>query len=223
MSGATKMCPNGHVMDATWDRCPYCPDPTRAPRPPVPPTRVAGAAPPPGMVPGGFPPPPPGPPPGYPGAPPYGAPPPPPAPPHGAPPGFQAAPPAAARPKAGGAGRKTRVFAAEEAAEKKVPVVGWLVALTGKHKGEDFRIREGKNTIGSSPDCDIVLTDDYVSSKHARINYIQKGDERVFVLVDLDSANGTYLNDSEEPVYHEELVDNDTITFGRTKCKFKCL
>ena len=40
MSGGTKMCPNGHVMDATWDRCPYCPDPGRmAPRAPVPPTR----------------------------------------------------------------------------------------------------------------------------------------------------------------------------------------
>ncbi len=36
----TKMCPNGHVMEATWDRCPYCPDPGRMGRGPIPPTRV---------------------------------------------------------------------------------------------------------------------------------------------------------------------------------------
>ena len=119
--------------------------------------------------------------------------------------------------------KKTRVFAEEATAEKKVPVVGWLVALTGKHKGEDFRIREGTNTVGSAPGSDICLTDDHMSSKHANIKYVVKGDERVYVLHDLDSTNGTFLNDSDEPVFHEELVDNDTIMFGTTKCKFKCL
>jgi len=199
MSGGTKMCPNGHVMDATWDRCPYCPDPGRmAPRAPVPPTRVGGVQP---MA-----------------APPM--PPPMPMPmPMAAPPMPMAAPP----PRPGAAAKRTRVFAEEQAAEKKLPVVGWLVSLNGKHKGEDFRIREGKNTIGSAPGSDILLTDDHMSGKHANINYVVKGDERVFVLVDLDSTNGTFLNDSEEPIYHEELVDNDTITFGTTKCKFKCL
>jgi pSer/pThr/pTyr-binding forkhead associated (FHA) protein len=102
-------------------------------------------------------------------------------------------------------------------------VVGWLVALTGNHRGDDFRIREGKNSIGSAPGVDILITDGHISSKHANINYIVRGDERVFVLVDLDSTNGTFLNDSDEMVYHEELVDNDTITFGTTRCKFKCL
>ncbi len=205
MSAGTKMCPNGHVMDATWDRCPYCPQAgggQAGGRAPVPPTRVGAAMPPP-MAP----------------------PPPPPPMPHMAPPPPQ-------QPQRGGGGpggrgggdhKRTKVFAEEVAEQKKLPVVGWLVCLNGKHKGEDFRIREGKNTIGGDPKCDIVLSDDHVSSKHANINYIAKGDERVFVLVDLDSTNGTFLNDSEEPVYHEELVDNDTISFGTTKCKFKCL
>ena len=185
MSGGTKMCPNGHVMDATWDRCPYCPAPARMQgRAPVPPTRVGSAMPMPQPM---------------------------------------APPPPAPAPRPGAAAKKTRVLQEEVAEQKKLPVVGWLVALNGKHKGEDFRIREGKNTIGGSDECDIVLKDEHVSAKHANINYIVKGDERVFVLVDLDSTNGTYLNDSEEPVYHEELVDNDTICFGTTKCKFKCL
>src|SRR5688572_19325740 len=129
MSGGTKMCPNGHVMDATWDRCPYCPDPSRmAPRAPVPPTRVGGAPP---MMP-----------PPMPMPMPMAAPP---------------MPPPMPGPRPGAAAKRTRVFAEEQAAEKKLPVVGWLVALNGKHKGEDFRIREGKNTVGSEPKSDIVL------------------------------------------------------------------
>src|SRR5690348_13352843 len=31
----------------------------------------------------------------------------------------------------------------------KAPVVGWLVALDGEQKGEDFRLRDGQSTIGT--------------------------------------------------------------------------
>lgn len=180
----TKMCQNGHVIEASWDRCPYCPDPGRAARPAIPPTRVsqqaapdeAGAAP---------------------------APPPMPTP--------------VPVPKPGA--KKTVVL--EEA--QQAPVVGWLVALNGKHKGQDFRIREGKTALGSDPDCDIVLTDEYISGRHANIKFVTKDGERIFILTDLDSTNGTFLNDAEEPIAREELVDNDTVTFGQTKMKFKCL
>jgi hypothetical protein len=170
----TKMCPNGHVMEATWDRCPYCPDPNRMGRGPIPPTRVNAPA---GDIPD---------------------------------------PTPVKKP----AGPKKTVMMTEAAS---TPVVGWLVALNGKHKGTDFRIREGKNIIGSEPECDIILTDDFISSKHANIKYVNKDGERVFIITDLDSTNGTFLNDSEEPVAREELVDNDTVRFGQTKMKFKCL
>lgn len=107
--------------------------------------------------------------------------------------------------------------------DKKMPVAGWLVALNGKHKGEDFKIREGKTTIGCSGDNHVTLGDEYISSKHATIKFVEKDGDRIFILSDLDSANGTYLNDSEEPIAREELVDNDTVTFGQTRMKFKCL
>ena len=123
----------------------------------------------------------------------------------------------AARPSANA--KKTRMIFEDKAA----PVAGWLVALSGKNKGEDFRIREGKTTLGSAQNNDIVLTEDYVSSNHATIKLVQKDGERIFILTDLDSSNGTYLNDSEEPIAREELVDNDTVTFGQTRMKFKCL
>jgi FHA domain len=99
------------------------------------------------------------------------------------------------------------------------PVVGWLVAMSGAQKGQDFRIREGQNTIGSAADTDVQLNDPTVSGKHASLRY----KEGKFYLVDLDSSNGTYLNDGASPVAREELKDNDTIRIGEMVLKFKCL
>jgi pSer/pThr/pTyr-binding forkhead associated (FHA) protein len=116
--------------------------------------------------------------------------------------------------------KKTRMLSAEAEA----PLVGWLVALNGKHKGTDFRLREGKTAIGSDAGkSDITLEDDFISGQHATLKVAKDGDQRVFILTDLDSANGTFLNDSPERIAREEIVDNDTLTFGQTKMKFKCL
>ena len=115
--------------------------------------------------------------------------------------------------------KKTRLFQEEQ----RTPIVGWLVALTGKHKGEDFKVREGKTTIGSDAGSDVQLTDEFISGQHAVIKFVSKGDERIFILTDLDSSNGTFLNDAEETIAREALVDNATVTFGQTKMKFKCL
>ncbi len=101
----------------------------------------------------------------------------------------------------------------------KAPVVGWFVALDGQQKGEDFRLREGQNTVGSDSSCDIVLTDPTISAKHASLRY----KEGKFILTDLDSSNGSYLNDNNESIAREELKDNDVIRFGDVRLKFKCL
>jgi len=99
------------------------------------------------------------------------------------------------------------------------PVVGWLVALNGAHKGEDFRLREGQNTIGSSPGLEITLDDPAISARHASLRY----KDGVFVLTDLDSTNGTFVNDSNEPVARVELKDNDVVRIGEVALKFKRL
>ena len=99
---------------------------------------------------------------------------------------------------------------------KKGEVCGWLVALNGQHKGEDFRLRVGKNVIGAAADCDIVLTDKKISRKHATIRY--EGGE--FQIADLDSSNGTHVND--EKVQKHDLIDNDIIKLGDIEFEFKC-
>ncbi len=97
------------------------------------------------------------------------------------------------------------------------PVVGWVVVLSGELRGRDFRLVDGKNNVGTAADCDIVLTDPYLSSHHAVIRH-ENGE---FTLVDLDSTNGTYVNDRR--CSREDLIDNDKIRFGRTELKFKSL
>lgn len=113
-------------------------------------------------------------------------------------------------------GDKTQFIQAMEEPEFK-PVVGWLVAVNGPLKGHDFRIRDGKNVIGTAADTDIVLTDQYMSARHAVIRH----EEGMFVIVDLDSTNGTYVNDLR--VSKEELIDNDRVRVGRTELRFKAL
>ncbi len=105
----------------------------------------------------------------------------------------------------GGAGEKRRAG----------PTVGWIVALNGQHKGEDFRLKAGKNVIGTAADADIVLTDKKVSRKHCTIRY--EGGE--FQIADLDSSNGTFVN--EERTQKHDLIDNDLLRLGDIQFKFK--
>lgn len=97
------------------------------------------------------------------------------------------------------------------------PVVGWVVVLNGELRGRDFRLVDGKNTMGTAADCDVVLTDPYLSSHHSVIRH-ENGE---FTFVDLDSTNGSYVN--ERRVSREDLIDNDKIRLGRTELKFKSL
>jgi hypothetical protein len=111
----------------------------------------------------------------------------------------------------GGGGEKGR-----GSADKNREVCGWVVALNGQHKGEDFRLRVGKNVIGTAADCDIVLTDKKISRKHATIRY--EGGE--YQIADLDSSNGAFVND--EKVQKHDLIDNDIIKLGDIQVEFKC-
>lgn len=114
------------------------------------------------------------------------------------------------------AGARKTVLISEK---RKPPVVGWFVALNSEQKGEDFRIHEGQNILGSAAECEIVIRDSTVSAKHASLRY----KDGKFILSDLDSTNGTFLNDRPEAIAREEVKDNDLIRLGEVSLKFKCL
>ena len=96
-------------------------------------------------------------------------------------------------------------------------LVGWLVVVDGKEPLKDFRICKTKTILGRSKNCDIILDDEYVSTKHASLRLID-GD---FVITDLDSSNGTFVNDKE--VAQTSLHDGDVIKMGKTSLKMKIL
>jgi ABC-type multidrug transport system ATPase subunit/pSer/pThr/pTyr-binding forkhead associated (FHA) protein len=63
--------------------------------------------------------------------------------------------------------------------------------------------------IGRLPNCDLVLDHPEVSRKHALVR--RRGDR--YLLEDLDSSNGTYLND--KPIKQAELQEGDLIQIGK--------
>ena len=65
-----------------------------------------------------------------------------------------------------------------------------LVVVDGELKGTSVPLGGAVITIGRAPDSTIVLNDDYVSTRHARL-YASGGD---WVVEDLGSTNGTWLN-----------------------------
>lgn len=97
------------------------------------------------------------------------------------------------------------------------PVVGWIVPLNGSNAYQTFRLRSGGTKIGTAAPADIVINDGFMSTDHCHINASPQG----FVLVDPGSTNGCYVNDRK--VQKHELVDNDTITLGKTNFKFKSI
>ena len=70
--------------------------------------------------------------------------------------------------------------------------------------------------IGRESNADILINDLSVSRKHAQILYTGGG----FILKDLDSNNGTFINNQRiEETY---LADGDMVTIGEIKFVFSC-
>jgi Protein of unknown function (DUF3662)/FHA domain len=70
-------------------------------------------------------------------------------------------------------------------------------------------------TIGRLPECDVVLSDPNVSRRHAEVR-LRDGH---FVLVDLDSTNGTKVNGAG--VNEHDLADGDQIAVGNAVLRFE--
>lgn len=93
---------------------------------------------------------------------------------------------------------------------------GWLVEKEGPHTGRKYKINWHNVTLGFSDENSIVIEDNTVSPKHARIE--RQGSK--FVLFDLLSENGTWLND-KKLLRPKELNDFDEIGLGRTRLIFR--
>ena len=81
--------------------------------------------------------------------------------------------------------------------------------ISGKYQGGEFPIVPDKElVIGRSNDIDIVLIEDMVSRRHARV--ILQGDS--LVIEDLGSTNGTFVNG--EKIRRSRLKEGDKVLIG---------
>ncbi|MDR1029228.1 MAG: FHA domain-containing protein [Clostridiales Family XIII bacterium] len=99
------------------------------------------------------------------------------------------------------------------------PVVGWLVAISGGHFGEDFRLKTGRNFIGRSPEMDVALTGDASISrdKHAIILYEPKGN--MFLVQPGASKELFYVNE-KVVLSAMEIAAYDILALGETNLMF---
>ncbi|MEO1481928.1 MAG: FHA domain-containing protein [Myxococcota bacterium] len=89
-----------------------------------------------------------------------------------------------------------------------------LRIVSGKGRGREFHFDEPTIAIGRTPHCDLVLYDTGVSRNHCEI-LLENGH---YVLRDIGSANGTFLNESLTTEAH--LYDGDRVGVGPVTFEF---
>ena len=85
---------------------------------------------------------------------------------------------------------------------------------TGPSMGTRYVLGDAPLVIGRSNDCEIRISDHSVSRRHARIQPGADG----FYAVDLQSTNGTYVNDIPASMY--KLKDGDYLRVGNCIYRF---
>lgn len=92
----------------------------------------------------------------------------------------------------------------------------WLVEKSGPETGKKFPLIWDEVTIGRDKENTIVINDDAVSLKHAKIKKVGN----TYYLFDLASDNGTFLN-NKKLLRPKPLSDWDEIQIGRTTILFR--
>ena len=93
------------------------------------------------------------------------------------------------------------------------PVVGWLVRTKGVHKGEDFRLRAGRNFIGRGQDMDIKLTGENTVSRDKHAIVLYEPNQRIFLAQMGESHELVYLN-GELLLSNAQMKAYDRIQLG---------
>jgi pSer/pThr/pTyr-binding forkhead associated (FHA) protein len=89
-----------------------------------------------------------------------------------------------------------------------------LVVKRGPNAGSRFLLDQDTTSAGRHPESDIFLDDVTVSRRHAEFR--REGGE--FVVVDVGSLNGTYVN--REPVDTAVLANGDEVQIGKFRLVF---
>jgi len=91
-----------------------------------------------------------------------------------------------------------------------------LLILSSQNLGKAYVLDRDDITIGRDESCTICLTDPEVSSIHCRISVPE---EKTFILEDLGSTNGTFLN--RKPLKKPtQIFYSDRLVIGKTVFRF---
>jgi len=93
--------------------------------------------------------------------------------------------------------------------------VAELVITTANGRMRTHRLGDGAVVLGRDPGCDIPLDDLGASRRHAAIRF----DSGRYILTDLGSKNGTFVNDQPAPVV--TLRSGDQILIGGARVLFR--
>lgn len=94
------------------------------------------------------------------------------------------------------------------------PGAGLLVVTRGPNAGSRLGLTKAVTTVGRHPESDIFLDDITVSRRHAELHRGPDG----FVVRDVGSLNGTYLN--RERVEEGPVQTGDELQVGKFKLAF---
>src|SRR5262245_61174274 len=89
-----------------------------------------------------------------------------------------------------------------------------LAAISGKLKGAIFAINEETLIIGRETAANLCIADASVSRRHSKIEKQEHG----FTITDLESLNGTFVNDV--PIKTRLLEHGDRVRIGESQFVF---
>jgi len=92
-----------------------------------------------------------------------------------------------------------------------------LTVLAGPDAGSMFTSTTDTVVIGRGQNCEVVLHDSIVSRRHCVIQYERED----FVVADLHTANGTFLNDAKTRIYTRALRNGDELILGNSRLRIE--
>ncbi|HBW68319.1 MAG TPA: forkhead-associated protein, partial [Chloroflexus aurantiacus] len=90
-----------------------------------------------------------------------------------------------------------------------------VVAVSGSLAGRSIPLGDIPMTFGRAPENTVVIASQRASRRHAEI----RREGGVYLLIDLGSSNGTFLNG--QPVQRQILRNGDTFTIGDESFRFE--
>lgn len=93
-----------------------------------------------------------------------------------------------------------------------------LVVISGWEIGRELEVHGLAQVMGRSTLANTYIASPSVSRQHARIDLVAEGDKDQFVLSDMGSSNGTFVNN--ERIKRYVLSDGDKVRMGDVVFKF---